>query len=55
MKHKLAYIETKALRYGAKLDDPRNFDDTYQICILSRCLVDRVFHNCGVRNSEVLL
>ena len=33
MKHKLAYIEAKALRYRAKLDDPfpfyRNFDDTY--------------------------
>ena len=50
MKHKLAYIEAKALRYGVKLDDPfpfyRNFDDTYQICIRSRCPVDRVFHNC---------
>ena len=33
----------------------RNFDDTYQICILCQCLVDRVFRNCGVCNSEVLL
>ena len=36
MKHNLAYIEAKALRYCAKLDDPfpfyRNFDDSYQIC-----------------------
>ena len=29
--------------------------DTYQICIRSRCPVDRVFRNCGVRNSEVIL
>ena len=54
MKHKLAYIDAKALRYRAKHDDPfpfyRNFDDAYQICIRSRCPVDRVF-----RNSEVLL
>ena len=59
MKHKLAYIEAKALRYRAKLDDPFpfyiNFDDTYQIFIRSRCPVDRVFRNCGVHNSEVLL
>ena len=59
MKHKLAYIEAKALRYCAKLDDPfpfyRNFDDIYQICIRSRCPVDRFFRNCVVRNSEVLL
>ena len=59
MKHTLAYIEVKALRYLAKLDDPfsfyRIFDDTYQILIRSRCPVDRVFRNCGVRNSEVLL
>ena len=49
MKHKLAYSEAKALRYRAKLDDPFpfyiNFDDTYQRCIQSRCLVDRVFRN----------
>ena len=57
MEHKLA--EAKALCYRAKIDDPfpfyRNFDDTYQICILYQCLVDWVFCNCGVRNSEVLL
>ena len=56
MKHKLACIEAKALR---KHDDPfpfyRNFDDTYYICIRCQCPVDRVFRNCGVRNSEVLL
>ena len=47
MEHKLAYmeyIEAKALCYRAKIDDPfpfyRNFDDTYQICILYQCLVD---------------
>ena len=59
MKRKLAYIEAKGLRYSAKLGDPfpfyGNFDDTYQICIRSQCPVDRVFRNCGVRNSEVLL
>ena len=59
MKHKLAYIEANALRYWAKIDDPfpfyRNFDDTYQICIRCQRPVDRVFRNCGVRNSEVLL
>ena len=33
----------------------RNFEGTYQIFIRSRCPVDRVFRNCGVRNSEVLL
>ena len=31
------------------------FDDTYQNCIQCQCPVDRVFRNCGVRNSEVLL
>ena len=44
MKHKLANIEAKALRYLAKLDDPftfyRNFDGTYQIVIRSQCPVD---------------
>ena len=59
MKHKMAYNEAKALHYWAKLDDPfpfyRHVDDNYQICIRSRCPVDRVFRNGGVRNSEVLL
>ena len=31
------------------------FDDTYINCIQCQCPVDRVFRNCGVRYSEVLL
>ena len=56
MNHKLAYIEAKVLRYELNLMTHSNFiDDTYQNCIQCQCPVDRVFRNCGVRNSEVLL
>ena len=59
MEHKLAYTEAKALCYRAKLKARFHFteifNDTYQVCIRCQCLVDRVFRNSRVRNSEFLL
>ena len=46
-KHKLAYIEAKSCVTELKLmtNSPfyRNYDDTYQICILCQCPVDRIY------------
>ena len=58
MKHKLAYIEAKALRTELNLMTRSHFIEIFILltkCIRSRCPVDRVFRNCGVRNSEVLM
>ena len=58
MRHKLNYIEELCVT-ELKLMTRSHFIEILmiitKICIRCQCPVDRVFRNCGVRNSEVLL
>ena len=56
MKHKFAYIELKFCVTELKLMTRSHFIEILMILTKSVFdISDRVFHNCGVRNSEVLL